>query len=132
MVHRFRSALLGGELRRGIITLVGGTVLGRAVIVGSSPIITRLFVPTEVGEFATVLSIVAILIVVGDLSYSAAIVLPRSAASTAAAEAVVVSIVTRVSAYSARASVQGTGRRSRILRVPAGSPARTETATRLR
>src|SRR5688572_12716579 len=77
ILERWRAILARGEFRPAVLTLVGGTTFGRIAIVATSPIITRLFAPAELGEFAAVLAIVGILIILGDLSYSAAILLPE-------------------------------------------------------
>ncbi len=80
------------ELRRGVAVLIGGTTLGQIIIVVSSPVLTRLYTPSDVGVYSVATSILSILIVVSCLRYELAIPLPES--DVAAANVLALSLVT--------------------------------------
>ena len=65
------------EFSRNVLTLMSGTVIAQAIPVVVSPILTRLFGPTDFGVLALFLSIGAILVVVATGRYELAILLPR-------------------------------------------------------
>jgi O-antigen/teichoic acid export membrane protein len=69
--------LRGDEFRRGTITLVGGASIGQAIVVASSPFLTRLYQPAEFGAFSVAVAIMAVLITVACLRYEFAIPLPK-------------------------------------------------------
>lgn len=58
--------------------LISGTAIGQIITVLSSPILTRLYTPEEIGVLGLFTSVVAILTVVMTLGYEMAIVLPKS------------------------------------------------------
>lgn len=72
-----------GASKRGLATLIGGTTLSQVLIVASSPILTRLYTPDDVGAWSAAVAIMAILISVACLSYQLAIALPADDASAA-------------------------------------------------
>jgi O-antigen/teichoic acid export membrane protein len=45
---------------RKLFTLASGTIVGQAIVVASSPLLTRLFTPTEFGHFAVFMALIAI------------------------------------------------------------------------
>jgi O-antigen/teichoic acid export membrane protein len=99
--RRVSRVLPQGELRRGILTLVLGTTIAQAILVVSSPILTRLYSPSDLGAFGAATSIVAVLVTVACLSYDTAITLPESdvaAANVVALSLVVLAAVTLASA----------------------------------
>jgi O-antigen/teichoic acid export membrane protein len=63
-------------LRRGVAVLVGGTTIAQGIIVLTSPVLTRLYQPSEVGVYSVAVSILSILIIVSGLRYETAIPLP--------------------------------------------------------
>ncbi|HEY5473082.1 MAG TPA: lipopolysaccharide biosynthesis protein [Candidatus Limnocylindrales bacterium] len=67
-----------GELRQGVLTLVGAAAIGQAIVVVSAPAITRLYSPSDVGAYSVASSILSVLIVVTCLRYEWAIPLPES------------------------------------------------------
>ncbi len=65
-----------GQFARGVYILAGGVVLGQAVTVLVSPILTRLYSPEDFGVFGVYASILGIVTVVASLRYEYAIPLP--------------------------------------------------------
>lgn len=45
---------------RKLFTLASGTIVGQAIVVASSPVLTRLFTPAEFGQFAVMAAVIAI------------------------------------------------------------------------
>lgn len=62
---------------RRVSVLAGGTALGQLVIAVSSPLITRLYSPEDVGLLAVFISILAPILALASFRYDVAIVLPR-------------------------------------------------------
>lgn len=73
----FRRLVPKSEFGRSIVALLSGTVLAQAIPVALSPLLTRLFLPAEMGVLAQYLSCVAICAVVATGRYELAIVLPK-------------------------------------------------------
>ncbi len=69
---------------RKFIMLSSGTVIGQALIVASSPLLTRLFTPTEFGLFAIFSALVGICGVVSALRFEFAIPIAQDDADAAA------------------------------------------------
>lgn len=86
--------LLGPEFSRGVLALVAGTGAAQLMVIGTSPILTRLYSPSDFGIYAVVSSILSVLITVTCLAYDFAIPLPESddAAANVAALCLVVAI----------------------------------------
>jgi O-antigen/teichoic acid export membrane protein len=78
LVRRLRDFLLQGDLSRGIVTLVVGTGIAQLVVIASSPVLTRLYTPSDYGVFSVAMSILSILIAITCLRYEFAIPLPRA------------------------------------------------------
>lgn len=74
---RTRAMLPRGELTRGVLVLVLGTVVGQVVLILSSPILTRLYAPADFGALSVATSIVSVLLTITCLSYELAIPLPE-------------------------------------------------------
>jgi O-antigen/teichoic acid export membrane protein len=85
-----------GELKKGVVTLVGASALGQALIAVTAPLITRLYSPADVGAYSVAGSILSVLIVITCLRYEWAIPLPNSDVDAADVFAlcIVVAIVT--------------------------------------
>lgn len=62
---------------RHVATLISGTVIAQALSVLSSPVITRLYAPEDIGTLASVVSVVMILGVIASGRYDLAILLPE-------------------------------------------------------
>lgn len=76
MIALLRSRLPRGELKKGVVTLVGASVIGQALVAISASIITRLYSPADVGAYSVASSMLSVLIVVTCLRYEWAIPLP--------------------------------------------------------
>lgn len=77
-MNRLRRIPRLGRLSRGAITIVAGTGAAQLIVIASSPILTRLYTPSDFGVFAIASSTLAILITVTCLTYDYAIPLPES------------------------------------------------------
>jgi len=62
---------------RNVITMLSGTAIAQVVLVGCSPIITRLYKPEVFGVLGVFLAVTGIIQAVGSLTYAYAIVLPK-------------------------------------------------------
>jgi len=62
---------------RNVMTMITGTAIAQVIVVGSSPVITRLYEPEVFGILGVFLAITGIIQSVGSLTYSSAIVLPK-------------------------------------------------------
>lgn len=67
-----------GRFARSVAVLAGGTALGQAVTVLTSPILTRLYTPEDFGILAVYTSMLGILSGVASLRYELAIPLPET------------------------------------------------------
>lgn len=76
LVARVRRVIPQGELSRGVLTLVAGTTIAQGLAILNSPILTRLYTPSDLGALAFFTSIISILLTVTCLSYDYAIPLP--------------------------------------------------------
>jgi O-antigen/teichoic acid export membrane protein len=68
---------LGSAKRRGVLAIAGGATGGQIVAVAASPILTRLYSPSDFGVFAVLLSITVTLGSVAALRYEFAVLLPE-------------------------------------------------------
>jgi len=75
MRHPF--TLLKSDFVRSIATLMSGNMLALIITASMTPIVTRLFTPTEFGLFALFMAIVGICSQIGSLCYERAILLPK-------------------------------------------------------
>lgn len=71
------KALLKGRFARSVTVLAGGAVLGQAITVLVSPILTRLYSPEDFGVFGVYASILGIVTVIASLRYEYALPLPE-------------------------------------------------------
>lgn len=81
--QRFRSVMTRGGFLRGALTIAIGTGAGQLIVVASSPILTRLYDPSDFGIYAVATAIISVLISVVCLRYEVAIPLPESDAVAA-------------------------------------------------
>lgn len=72
----------GGFLRN-VTMLAGGTALAQGITVLVSPLLTRIYVPSEMGVFSVFVSILAILVCVASWRYEVTIPLPEDDSSAA-------------------------------------------------
>ncbi|MCX7570125.1 oligosaccharide flippase family protein [Tumebacillus sp. DT12] len=66
-----------GSFARRVGVLAGGTVLSQALLVLSSPLLTRLYAPDQFGVYAAFAAVLTVLLVVASWLYEAAIPLPK-------------------------------------------------------
>jgi len=69
--------LLQSEFVRNVVTLVTGAAVAQIIILFTSPVVTRLYTPGEMGFFAIFMSIVSGIVVVASGRYELGIVLPK-------------------------------------------------------
>ena len=60
------------------MTIAGGTGVAQLVGILSSPIVTRLYTPSDYGAYAVAASVLAVLVSVACIRYEGAIPLPAS------------------------------------------------------
>lgn len=85
--------------RGGVAAIAGGTAIGQAVAIALSPVLSRLYTPTDFGVFTIMSSIVAVVSTVAALRMDLAIVLPkadRDAVTLAALGLISISLTTVV------------------------------------
>jgi O-antigen/teichoic acid export membrane protein len=75
---QLRRLLPQGELKQGVVTLVGAATISQAIVVISAPVITRLYSPSDVGSYSVATAVLSVLVVVTCLRYEWAIPLPES------------------------------------------------------
>ena len=92
-----------------MVLLVGGTTLAQMIGVLASPLLTRLYTPTDFGEFSVVMALVAVLVVVSSLTYDFAIPLPASHSEAANVVALCLFTIAVVSSITAVALLLGGG-----------------------
>lgn len=83
VAQTLRRSLRVGGLGRALFTLVVGTTISQAIVVGSAPILTRLYSPSNLGAFSVAIAILGVLMTVTCLSYDWAIPLPDAEVSGA-------------------------------------------------
>lgn len=89
--EHFRALLPRNSFLRGVIAMAGGTVGAQAVVIASSPILTRLYTPGEFGVMAVFVGLSAILSVLATWRYEIAI--PQADDDQAAASLVALCFV---------------------------------------
>jgi lipopolysaccharide exporter len=72
--HRFAPA---GGLRRAVAMLAGANVVAVTTVALSYPIVSRLYTPTEFGEFAAAIALLSLVLTVTCLTYDRAVPLPE-------------------------------------------------------
>ena len=70
---RFSSKLLRGRFARRLTLLSGGTFFGQAILMLSSPVLTRLYAPAEFGALAVFSALASMLVVMIALRYEFAV-----------------------------------------------------------
>ena len=70
---RFRPTLLRGRFARRLTLLSGGTLLGQAILLLSSPLLTRLYTPAEFGSLAVFTALAGMLSSIMCLRYEFAV-----------------------------------------------------------
>ncbi|MCL4700207.1 MAG: oligosaccharide flippase family protein, partial [Burkholderiaceae bacterium] len=75
LVDIFRLSRIG--FARNVAVLAGGTSLAQAIIILTSPILTRLFSPEDFGLLGVYTTVISILLVIVAWRYELAVVLPK-------------------------------------------------------
>jgi O-antigen/teichoic acid export membrane protein len=78
MINKIKQKIKPGSFLRNVLTVASGTVIAQAITVFVSPIITRMYTPSDMGVLASFTAIVAILGVIAAGRYELAIVLPET------------------------------------------------------
>lgn len=73
----FLKNKLNNKFIKNVITLMTGTTIAQAIPIIISPILTRLYTPTEFGLFSVYMSITTILAIFATARYELAIMLPK-------------------------------------------------------
>lgn len=74
MLKRFKSQ---SEFNKNILTLMTGTSIAQAIPIAISPILTRIFTPSDFGLFALYISISGMIAIVSTGRYELAMMLPK-------------------------------------------------------
>lgn len=96
-----REGGAAGEPRsfgRRVLLLAGGTAVGQAIVIGASPLLTRIYTPEDFGYLGAYAAVLALLVAVASLRYHLAIPLPADDEDGAALLLVSLAIVVVVSA----------------------------------
>lgn len=78
MINKIKQKIKPGSFLRNVLTVASGTVIAQAITVFVSPIITRMYTPSDMGVLASFTAIVAIFGVIAAGRYELAIVLPET------------------------------------------------------
>lgn len=84
IVRRLLDRLPGGRFTRSVAVLAGGTVLGQAIVIAVSPILTRLYTPADFGTLGVFASLLGLMAAITSLRYELAIPLPEKDEDAAA------------------------------------------------
>ena len=94
LVSRVTRVAPRGGLRRAVAIIAGGQALAAIIVALTYPATARLYTPAEFGAFATIVSLLSIVLTVTCLTYDQAIPLPEK--QEMAADLVVVSLICTV------------------------------------
>ncbi len=83
LIRRLAARLPQGEFFRGAVTIAGGTGVAQLLTIAVSPILTRLYAPSDYGAYAVAAALLGVLLAAACLSYEAAVPLPHSEAEAA-------------------------------------------------
>lgn len=73
------SLLAQSHFTRNVLALAGGTAIGQLVVILATPIVTRLYTPSEFGVFAVYMAVFMVVAALPNLRYELAVALPPSA-----------------------------------------------------
>jgi len=76
-VSRLKALISNGTFLRSVLVLGSSTVIGQAVVLLATPLLTRLYSPADFGEFSVFMAISSVFLVISSLRYELAIALPR-------------------------------------------------------
>ena len=73
----FSKIKLSTEFSRNVLTLMMGTTIAQAIPIAISPVLTRIYTPSDFGLFALFNSLIAVFGVIASGRYELAIMLPK-------------------------------------------------------
>jgi O-antigen/teichoic acid export membrane protein len=73
----WKSLIPKGKFAKNVGVLAGGTAFAQALLVLSTPILTRIFTPEDFGVYSVYLALLSILVVIASFLYEMAIPLPE-------------------------------------------------------
>lgn len=91
----FKRIKVKSEFNRNVLTLLTGTTIAQAIPIAISPILARIYTPSDFGLFALYMSIAGILSVIATGRYELAIMLPKKEED--AANIVILSVLIAIS-----------------------------------
>jgi O-antigen/teichoic acid export membrane protein len=74
----FKIIFKNDSFIRGATFIISGNIVGQAIVVISSPILTRIFLPHDFGIFGIYLAIVSFFTLISSFRYELAIILPKN------------------------------------------------------
>lgn len=77
-IERLRNLATKSPTVKNISTLLSGTVLSQLLAIATTPIISRLYTPEQMGIYTLFTSVAAMFVAIAGLRYDLAIVLPKS------------------------------------------------------
>lgn len=83
ILHRQYNKIIGNTLWKGVFIIGSGTALAQGIGVIATPIITRLYAPSDFGLLGVYSSILTILMVIASLRYEYAIPVPKDSSKAA-------------------------------------------------
>ena len=94
LVSRITRVAPSGGLRRAVAIIAGGQALAAIIVALTYPVTARLYTPAQFGAFATIVSLLSLVLTVTCLTYDQAIPLPER--QEMAADLVVLSLICTV------------------------------------
>ncbi len=79
-LHQLMTQLRSGSFLGNVLVLAGGTGLAQLIVVLLTPVLTRIYTPSEFGVLTVFISVMGLLFVISALRYEIAIPLPSSSA----------------------------------------------------
>lgn len=73
----FLQRLRGSKFGRHVAIITGGTVIGRTITALASPLLSRIYTPSDFGVLSVFFSTTTMLVIIGAFNYEAAIPLPK-------------------------------------------------------
>jgi O-antigen/teichoic acid export membrane protein len=81
--YRHYSRVMSSSLWKGVFVIGGGTALAQGIGIISTPVITRLYNPSDFGLLGVYSSVLTILLVLASLRYEYAIPVPKDSSKAA-------------------------------------------------
>lgn len=119
VAERIKRLVPLNHFARGVSVLAGGTVVGHAIVVLASPVLTRLYGPEDFGLLAVYGALLGISSIIASLSYQFAVPLPESDEEAIHVLVLSLGVVLIMTAVTALLVVAFTGPISTALNTPA-------------